>query len=138
MLKDRILLIDDDKITRNEFVYIFQNSKYFLDTAKNSIEGQSEILETEFDLVLLDIRMPDLSNRFSETAGLELLDWIKREKPLLAVIMLSAINEVKIAVKAMKSSAKDYITKDNFKTEELFSMIDDILLSDVIFIDKKR
>ncbi len=125
--KIKILLIDDEKITRNEFVQIIQSSKFELDTASNSIEGSEKIITSHYDIVLLDIRMPDLNNRFSNTAGIELLEWIKRNKPQLPVIMLSVIEDLEIAVKLMKLGAKDYLIKDKFKTDEILLKIEESL-----------
>lgn len=127
MKKKKLLCVDDDKIIRDEFVHIFQNSDYILDTASNSTEGQSKILNAQYDLAMLDIRMPNLSHRFSETAGLELLDWIKSKRPQMAVIMLTALNEVELAVKSINSGAKDYLTKDNFETENLVEMVGSVI-----------
>jgi CheY-like chemotaxis protein len=91
MTRIKILLVDDEKIFREEFEHIFLDSKYLLDTAVNSIEGRNKILNSHFDLIILDIRMPDFDNRFSEKGGIELLKWIRKNKQELLVIMLSVL-----------------------------------------------
>ncbi len=124
MGKKSILLIDDEKIIREEFFDIFHDSEYTLDSASNSIEGKKKLLSSKYDLVILDIRMPDLNNCFSESAGIDLLKLLKKNKPQLPVIMLSVINEAKIAVDAMKLGASDYIIKDSFTVEELIDKVE--------------
>ena len=64
-----------------------------------------------FDAVLADVRMPGPD-------GLELLNWIASKRPATAVIMLSGCDDVKLAVRAMKSGALDYIAKP-FDLQEL-------------------
>lgn len=123
----KILVVDDEQLVRDEFTHFFQSSKYILHTASNSVEGLEKINNIQYDLVVLDIRMPNLNNRFSETAGIELLKLLKKEKPFLPVIMLSIIEDIKIAVDAMKFGARDYIVKDDFIAEEFLKRIDEII-----------
>ena len=73
--------------------------------------------------------MPNFKNRFSETAGIELLKWLKNNKPHLPVIMLSVIKELDIADKAMKLGAKDYILKDDKNQTDLIEEINSIMKS---------
>lgn len=127
MINNKILLIDDERIIRDEFIQIFQNSRFILDTASNSIEGLNKINTSNYAIVILDLQMPDFSNRFSKTAGIEFLKWIKDNRPHLSVIMLSVVKDIDIAVKAMKLGAKDYVAKDKFSVAELFSKIGDAL-----------
>lgn len=83
-------------------------------TARDGIQAQSIMNDNEFDLVISDIRMPAMN-------GLELLEFIKDQKPDLPVIMITAFASPDDAVKAMKNGAYDYITKP-FNVDEIKSV----------------
>jgi DNA-binding NarL/FixJ family response regulator len=127
--KNRILLVDDEKGIRDEFIHIFENTKYELETAASSVVALEKIKKLKYDLAILDIRMPDLKNRFSETAGIELLKWLTINKPKLPVIMLSVIKERKIADNALKLGAADYILKDGGNQSDLIEAVNAIMKS---------
>jgi len=129
MKKEKVLLVDDEKVIRDEFIHIFKNSDYILETASNSLEALEKIKNLKYDLAIVDIKMPNFKNRFSETAGIELLKWLKNNKPHLPVIMLSVIKELDIADKAMKLGAKDYILKDDKNQTDLIEEINSIMKS---------
>jgi len=117
-----ILLIDDDHLTHENFARIFENTKYRLHLASDSIEGLHEIKKTDYNLVLLDVIMPDLKGRQSQTAGLELLELIVELRPELPVIMMSVVDEK--LVEAIKLGAKDYIVKSSLTSELLLEKIE--------------
>jgi DNA-binding response OmpR family regulator len=129
MKEKNILLIDDDELTHKNFQRIFEYTKYKLDSAIDSIEGLSKIKKNHYDLILLDIIMPDLNNRKSQTAGIELLKVIRKLKQNLPIIMITVINEVETAVDTLKLGARDYITKDRITSEELIRRVDEALIS---------
>ena len=130
MKEKKILLVDDDKLTQKDYAKIFESTVYGFDVATDSVEGLRKIKNTQYDLILLDIIMPDLRNRQSNTAGFELLDVIRNLKPDLPIVMITAVDEVKSAVNALKSGANDYIVKDSITTEELVHKVNEILKSD--------
>jgi DNA-binding response OmpR family regulator len=123
MNEKKILLIDDEELIRYEFEQIFAEAKYKLDFAVNSIEGLEEIKKNHYDLILLDIIMPDLKNRQNKRAGLELLKKIKEMKSNIPIIMVSVETHVKIAFEAIDLGAVDYITKDTMTSEELLKKV---------------
>lgn len=127
MKKKDILLIDDEELTRDEFAHIFEETIYELHLAVNSIEGLEFIKSHHVDLILLDIIMPDLKNIQSKVAGIELLKIIRELRPNLPVIMITAVNETKIAVETLKLGAKDYIIKDELSSKELIRKIEEAL-----------
>lgn len=128
MKEKKILLIDDDKLTRMNVGNIFKETCYQLDFAVDSISGLRKIEENHYDLVLLDIIMPDFINRQSDTAGIELLKKIKETKPNLPVIMFTVIENVKIAVDTVaRFGARDYIVKDRVSKQEIVHKVEEVL-----------
>jgi DNA-binding NtrC family response regulator len=108
---DKILIVDDDKDTRDILSDLISSDGYKAITAS---DGRQALIETKAhspDLVLLDIKLPGID-------GLKVLEEIKKMDKDLPVIMLTAHEDVKGAVQAMKSGAFDYITKP-FDNEEM-------------------
>ncbi len=114
----KILHIDDEEIARNEFSQIFNGTDYKLEFAVNSIDGLEKIQQNNYDLILLDIIMPDLNNRQNIMAGLELLKKIKEKNANIPVIMLSVKTHMSTANEAFRMGAVDYIIKDKIKSDE--------------------
>jgi DNA-binding NarL/FixJ family response regulator len=135
-MKANILLIDDEPLFHKDMNRIFENSDYTLFLASNSIEGLNNIRNENIDLVLLDIKMPDLNNRQSDTAGIELLPHIRKSKPNLPVIMITSDHTVKSAVISMKMGAVDYINKYEMSKDELFLQIENTILNNLYSIIK--
>lgn len=129
MKKEKILLVDDEELTRLEFAQIFEDTKYKLDLAVNSVEGLEKIKNNDYDLILLDLIMPDLSNRQNKRAGFELLTKIKELKPKLPIIMVSAETHARIAFQSLDLGASGYITKDKMTGPELINKVEGILKS---------
>ncbi len=75
-----------------------------IETTPSANQALKLLSEKQFDLVLADIKMPEMD-------GLELLDLIKRQKPDLTVVMMTAFGSVDTAVQAMRNGAHDFVTK---------------------------
>ncbi|MFH0925461.1 MAG: response regulator [bacterium] len=107
-----LLIVDDDKDFREEFVDSFED--YRIIEAHNGEEAL-KILGTpnEIDLVILDIKMPGLN-------GTEVLKRIKKASPDLGIIILTGYSSKNIAVEALKAHADDFMEKplDIDKTKE--------------------
>lgn len=108
---DKILIVDDDKNIQQILSDIIKSEGYEVITAGNGRKALKEIRTRSPDLVLLDIRLPEMD-------GMKVLKEIKKGDKNLIVIMLTAHGEVKSAVQAIKLGAFDYITKP-FDNEEL-------------------
>jgi DNA-binding NtrC family response regulator len=108
--KGSILIIDDEKEIRESLDQLLKLEGYQSDCATNAEEGLTKIEAQVYDLVLLDISLPDRS-------GLEVLQSIKHERPEVGVIMITAYDSGQTAFKASKEGADSYITKpwDNDK-----------------------
>ena len=88
-------------------------------TAPTGEEGLAVIKREDIDLILLDVRLPDIS-------GLDLLNIVRENYSLIEVIMVSAVSEVEVAVAAMKQGAYHYTTKE-FEYDGLRSLVGNAL-----------
>ncbi len=110
MMKGRILLVDDEEIVLRSCQRILGDA-YDVDVAHEGLEALAKVNEREFDLLVLDIKMPKLD-------GLEVLRRVKEARPDIDVIMVTGLHEIGTAVKAMKLGAQDYLPKP-FEPDEL-------------------
>lgn len=99
-----ILIIDDEASLRQTLARILQRAGFEVTAAANGTEGLSLVSQHLFDMVYLDIRMPDVS-------GLELLKSIHAKYPDLPVILFTAQPDLNSAVEALRSGATDYLLK---------------------------
>lgn len=119
MIKDKILVADDEQSMREFLDIMLKKEEYKVSLASNGEEVVKLIDNDLFDLVLLDIRMPKLD-------GISALKKIKAIAPETIVIMITAYASADTAIKAMKEGAYDYITKP-FKIEEIKLIIKNAL-----------
>src|SRR5436190_5019671 len=105
-----ILIIDDEAAIRESLQTLLELEGYEVETAANGEQGLSKLGERPFDLVLLDLALPDRN-------GLELLPDIRALDAQLGVIMITAYGTVEDAVRAMQSGAANFLQKpwDNEK-----------------------
>lgn len=107
----RILLVDDEPSILNVLSTLLKGQGHECVPAKGGDQARELIRDEQFDLMISDIRMTPID-------GLELLKLVKRMRPEMVVIMLTAYGSVETAVTAMKEGAFDYVTKP-FKVDEL-------------------
>jgi DNA-binding NtrC family response regulator len=108
--RGRILVIDDEPDIRESLEALLSSENYRVDLAFNATEGLKKLETSTYDLVLVDLMMPDKS-------GMEVLEEIRlrdRETPLF---MITAYGSIEVAVEALKRGANDYFAKpwDNEK-----------------------
>jgi DNA-binding NtrC family response regulator len=105
-----ILIIDDEAEIRESLQTLLEFEGYEVETAANGSQGLSKLGDRPFDLVLLDLALPDRN-------GLELLPEIRAIDPQISVIMITAYGTVEDAVRAMQSGAANFLQKpwDNEK-----------------------
>ncbi len=113
----KVLTVDDHKIVRDGLKQILAETSDIkvVDEAKDGGEALSKVRENDYDVVLLDISLPD-------TDGLEVLKLVKKEKAKQVVLMLSMYPEEQYAVRALKAGAAGYLTTDT-AAEELIAAI---------------
>jgi DNA-binding NarL/FixJ family response regulator len=118
----RILVADDHAIVRQGFKQILADAHELVeaDEASNGKEALDQALKKDYDLAVLDITMPDRS-------GLDILEELKRRKPNLKVLILSMHPEEQYAIRALRTGASGYLTKDSIP-DELIAAIRRVLL----------
>lgn len=103
-MKIKLLLVDDEK----EFVEVLSERLevrgFEIKTALSGEEALKWIYKSEFDVVLLDVIIP-------EDNGIEILKEIKRAKPLIQIIMLTGHAKIDTAVRGIELGAYDYLLK---------------------------
>jgi DNA-binding NarL/FixJ family response regulator len=104
----RIVLADDHAIVREGLKRIVGDAADFLvaGEAADGTQVMRVVRETEFDVLVLDLSMPGRS-------GMELIKLVKAEKPRLRILVLSMHQEMQYAVRAIKSGASGYLTKES-------------------------
>ena len=101
--KARIMVVDDDEGARESLELILED-EYDVVCAENGIGALQRIKKEAFDLVLLDLTMPEMD-------GIETLKGIKSHDKLIDVIMVSATDRAREAIDSIQTGAYDYITK---------------------------
>ncbi len=104
MSKGSILVVDDEAEIREGLEVLLSSEGYGVQSAETGESGLSKLEEQPFDLLLLDVSLPDRN-------GLELLREIRRRDPYLSVVLITAYGSIDMARAAFKSGAQDYITK---------------------------
>ena len=112
-----VLLVDDEKDFLEVLAKRLRKRKLNLVVANNGEEAIGAIQSTQIDVVVLDMRMPQMD-------GLQTLREIKRIKPLVEVIMLTGHANVDTAVKGMELGAFDYLMKPVDIDELLYKLQD--------------
>ncbi len=109
--KPTILVVDDELIVRDSLSDWLAEDGYNVSTVKNGNEALKLVNEKDWDVLLVDLKMPGLS-------GLDVLLKVKEINPNTPVIIMTAYATVDTAVEAIKKGAYDYITKP-FNPEEI-------------------
>ena len=108
----RLLVIDDEENMRHMLSKVLGKTGYNVEAASNGHEGFKMVQETDYDFVLCDIKMPNMS-------GMDFLKAARDKIMTTTVIMMSAYGTIDTAIEAMKLGAYDYISKP-FKTDEVY------------------
>ncbi len=118
-----ILIIEDEQVILSGCRLVLMEQGYVVDTRLTGETGLDAALTGSYDLVLLDVKLPDLN-------GMEILQKIREKRPDVHVIVMTGFSTVQNAVEAMKLGAFDYLAKP-FSDGELVLAIEKA-------IDKKR
>ena len=102
----KILIIEDEAAIRRVLVKILseENTSYVVEEAEDGAAGYEKIKNTDYDLVLCDIKMPKMD-------GVELLEGVKKIKPEIPLVMISGHGDMETAINTMRLGAFDYISK---------------------------
>lgn len=118
----KILIIEDDPFVRRFYEKLFRFQKYEVEQTGDAYEGLELAQKGNFDLILLDIIMPKIN-------GLEILKKLKANEKTknIKTIMLTNIDDAKIAKEAASLGAFDFMIKSQFDPEELLKKINEYL-----------
>lgn len=100
----RILVVDDEPMVTRGCRRILAEAGYDVDTVASGQEGLSRAVAGDFDLVVADLRLPDLD-------GMELVRTLRATRPEIAVVIITGYGSVPSAVEAVKLGVADYVEK---------------------------
>ena len=103
-MPSKILIVDDEKTIRDSLKMIMDEEGFTTDTAGDGEEALQKIKETEFDIVITDIKMPKMD-------GMQLLETATKISPETFFIIMTAYASVKTAIDALRNGAYDYLIK---------------------------
>jgi DNA-binding response OmpR family regulator len=119
-MKKKILVVDDDKqVTGYLSKMLTEVGGFSVDMAESAEEARQKIRAAMYDLVLVDLKLPDMD-------GLQLIAEIVTIKPEILTILITGHASIDSALEAMKRGASDYLTKP-FDLEEMLARIRKVL-----------
>jgi DNA-binding response OmpR family regulator len=115
----KMLVVDDNADLRNSLAQQFIAEDFDVDAAADGVEALGKIRESNYDIVLLDMKMPRLD-------GMGVLKELKTMNKNPHVIMLTAIADVPTAQECVKMGARDYVSKP-YDPEDLLHIVIKVL-----------
>ncbi len=103
-IQKRILIVDDDNEIRDLLEFDIAQSGYFVDTAKDGLEGLNKALNNTYDLILLDVMMPKMN-------GFDVAKNIRQAKLAIPILMLTAKGTIDDKTEGFDSGVDDYLVK---------------------------
>jgi DNA-binding NtrC family response regulator len=119
-MQKNILVVDDDAMMRTFFAAVLKEEGHAVEEAGSGKGGLEALNRSDFDLVLTDLRMPDIS-------GLELMRKGRKLRPGVRWVIVTAFGSIGNAVEAMRAGASDYLTKPLRDPEELRHVVRRVL-----------
>ena len=111
----RILIVDDDAEIRELLEFDIRSSGYFVDSAKDGLEGLNKALNNTYDLILLDVMMPKMN-------GFDVCKNIRSAKLSIPILMLTAKGTIEDKTSGFDCGADDYLVKP-FDVQEVLLRI---------------
>ena len=130
MKVNKILIVDDEKNIRMTISQALTDMDVTTDTAINGEEALAKLKDKDFGLVLLDLRMPGMD-------GMEVLAKLRKERPDIRIVIITAHGTIDSAVDAMKLGAVDFIQKP-FSPKEIRYMVSKIIKRETLDIVKSH
>ncbi|MTV38894.1 EAL domain-containing protein [Duganella radicis] len=128
--RPRLLLVDDEPRLLSSLYELLRDRDYHLVTATCGSEALAQLTKLKFDLILLDLRLPDMS-------GHEIMDYINAREIDGDVIVMSGDVGIEAAIGALKRGAYDYLRKP-YSREELLKTVENALQKRRLAIDNER
>lgn len=113
----RIMIVDDHLVVREGIKFMLETTSGFVcvGEAENGREALRVVAEVEPDIILMDLRMPEMD-------GLEAIQQIRREFPQIAIVILTTYNEDALMIRGLQAGARGYLLKDTSRAQ-LFETI---------------
>ncbi|WP_457641476.1 sigma-54-dependent transcriptional regulator [Persephonella sp.] len=111
-----ILVVDDEKNITDLLKDILEDEGFYVETAQSIKEAREQLKEKDFEIIFLDVWLPD-------GEGTDLLPFIKENNPISKTVMISGHANIPIAVKALKEGAFDFLEKP-ISTESILAVIE--------------
>ncbi|MCL6583082.1 MAG: response regulator [bacterium] len=119
MVPKRVLVVDDEQNSREGLSKILTKEGYTVHTAENGKKALIEAENNDFDLIITDLRMPEMD-------GIEVLEKLRNKNKNIGVVIVTAYGEVNSYLKAMNLGAFEYLNKP-IHLEELRRVINKAL-----------
>lgn len=115
-MKHRVLVVDDEQEVRSALKTFLDLQGYSVDSCGTPLNAFGRVLEESYDIVLLDINMPEMD-------GITLLKKIKARRPAIQVVMITAYSTLQKAIECWDAGAADYIIKPFTNMDEIMKII---------------
>ncbi|ABQ06928.1 MULTISPECIES: response regulator transcription factor [Flavobacterium] len=112
---NKVLLVEDDPRVASFILRGLEENLYQVKTVSKGYEAVNEVMENDFDIIILDIMLPDIT-------GFEVCEILRNRKIIVPILILSALDTPHEKVKGLQSGADDYLAKP-FLFEELLARI---------------
>jgi DNA-binding NtrC family response regulator len=119
MKANRVLIVDDEKNIRMTISQALADMDVETDTAVNGEEALLKLKDKDFNLVLLDLRMPGMD-------GMDVLERLSKDRPDIKIIIITAHGTIDSAVDSMKLGVVDFIQKP-FSPEEIRNLVTKVI-----------
>ncbi|MDB2461529.1 response regulator transcription factor [Gammaproteobacteria bacterium] len=124
-MKIKVIIIDDHTLFREGLRRLLTRHEIdVISSVSNGVDGLKTINDNEVDIILLDLRMPDVS-------GIEVLKNIRQIKKTLPVVMLTTSDDEKDLIEALRNGASGYLLKD-MEPDDLVVALKDVLKGETI------
>lgn len=112
---NKVLLVEDDPRVASFILRGLEENLYQVKTVSKGYEAVNEVMENDFDIIILDIMLPDIT-------GFEVCEILRNRKIIVPILILSALDTPHEKVNGLQSGADDYLAKP-FLFEELLARI---------------
>lgn len=127
--KHRILVVDDEEMTRRNLEHVFQKDGYHVDTAASGVEALNLLEKSAYDVIVTDLKMEKVD-------GMDVLGQAKAKDPNTEVIIITGYATVKTAIEAMKKGSYHFLAKP-LKLDEIRSTIKAALFKKMVRLEPK-